>query len=124
MFVTCKLIIKVLKIRSNPVNFFWLVIRSGSGQNDPNPFRFGQNFRSGRTLYFSLMIPFFVAEFSRIPQLVPYLLQNFRIFLKWYHLCFIFSHFAQIGSTVFNATFCIGTFWRQKVKRGRNFWGV
>ena len=50
MFVTCKLIIKVLKIRSNPVNFFWLVIWSGSGQNDPNPVRFGQNFRSGRTL--------------------------------------------------------------------------
>ena len=34
------------------VNFFWLVIRSGSGQNDPNPVRFwfDQNFRSGRTL--------------------------------------------------------------------------
>ena len=50
MFVTCKLSVKVLKIRSNPVNFFWLVIRSDSGQNDPNPVRFRQNFRSGRTL--------------------------------------------------------------------------
>ena len=55
MFVTCKLNDKVLKIhpiRSNPVKFFWLVIRCGSGQNDPNPvrFRFGQNFRSGPTL--------------------------------------------------------------------------
>ena len=69
-------------------------------------------------LYFSLMVPFFVAEFSHIPQLVPYLLQNCRTFLKWYHFCFIFSHFAQIGSTIF------GTFWRQKVKRGLNFWGV
>ena len=53
MFVTCKLSVKVLKnplkirpIRSNLVNFFRIVIRSGSGQNDPNPvwFRFGQNF--------------------------------------------------------------------------------
>ena len=52
MFVTCKLIVKVLKIRSNPVKFFWLVILSGSGQHDPNPVRFGQNFRSGRTLVY------------------------------------------------------------------------
>ena len=57
MFVTCKLSVKVFKnavkirpIRSNPVNFFRLVIPSGSSpvpaKKDPNPvrFRFGQNF--------------------------------------------------------------------------------
>ena len=60
------------------------------------------------------MVPFFVAEFSHIPQLVPYLLQNFRTFPNG----IIFSpHSAQIGSTVFKATF-IGTFWHQKVKVG------
>ena len=31
------------------------------------------------------MVQFFVAEFSHIPQLVPYLLQKFHTFLKWYH---------------------------------------
>ena len=50
--------VKIQPIRSNPVNFFWLVIRfrSGSGQNDPNPvrFRFGQNFRSGRTMFVTI----------------------------------------------------------------------
>ena len=69
--------------------------------------------------YFSLMVPFFVAEFFAQSS-IPYLLQNFRTFLKWYHFCLFFSHFAQIGSTVFKATFCIGTFWHQKVKRGLN----
>ena len=64
-------------------------------------------------------------------------LRNFRIFLNWYFICynifaffsngtilnfFFLSHFAQIGSTVFKATFCISTFWRQKVKRGLHFW--
>ena len=69
------------------------------------------------------MVPFFVAEFSQILQLVLYLLQNFRTFLKWHHFCFICLHFAQIGSTgVFKATFCIGTFWRQNQK-GATFLG-
>ena len=70
---------------------------------------------------------------------------NFRTFLNWYLICYkifalfsngtifvsFFSHFALIGSTVFKATFCICTFWRQKVKkglkignRGFNFEGV
>ena len=64
-------------------------------------------------------------------------LPNFRTFPNWYFICykifalfsngtiflFIFSHFAQIGSTVFKTTFCISTFWCQKVKRGLNVWG-
>ena len=49
----------------------------------------------------------FVTKFSHFSQMVPFL--------------FYFSHFAQIGSTVFKATFCIGTFWRQKINRGLNF---
>ena len=64
---------------------------------------------------------FFAAEMSQIPQLVPFLLQNFHTFLKWYDFCFIFSHFSQISSTVFKTTLCISTFWRQKVKRELNF---
>ena len=61
-------------------------------------------------------------------------LPNFCTFVNWYFICYkifaffsngtIFSHFSQIGSTVFKATFCISTFWLQKVKRGLNFWGV
>ena len=39
-----------------------------------------------------------MAEFSHIAQFVFYLLQKFRTFLKWYHFCFIFSHFARIDS--------------------------
>ena len=59
------------------------------------------------------MVLFFDAEFSHILQLVPYLLQNFRTFLKWYHpyhFVLFFSNFANIDSTVFKATLCIGTF--------------
>ena len=55
-------------------------------------------------------------------------LPNFRTFLNWYFICYkmfalfsngtifvlFFSHFAQIGSTVFKATFCISTFWRRQ----------
>ena len=66
---------------------------------------------------------FFVAEFSHITQLVPYFLQEFRTFLKWYHFCFIFSHFSQISSTVFKATFCICTFGVKKSK-GAKFLGI
>ena len=52
---------------------------------------------------------------------------NFRTFLNWYFICYkifalfsngtifvlLFSHSVQIGCTVFKATFCISTFWRQ-----------
>ena len=69
--------------------------------------------------YFSLMVPFFVAEFSHILQLLPYLLQTFHLFLK----LLFFSHFAQIGSTVFKATFCIGTLSVKKSK-GATFLGI
>ena len=51
--------------------------------------------------------------------MVPFLFVIFGNFLKWYHFLFyFFSHFAQIGSTVFKATFSISTFWRQKVGGG------
>ena len=85
---------------------------------------------------FFKMVPFF-CDFWYFSLMVPFLLPNFRKFLNWYlsvpkfshfsqmvPFCSRFSHFAQIGSTVFKATFCIGTFWRQKVKRGLHFWGV
>ena len=60
MLVTFKLSVKVLKKSGkNPANavepvesgYFFSGLKSGSGQNDPNivRFRFGQNFRSGRT---------------------------------------------------------------------------
>ena len=53
---------------------------------------------------------------------------NFRTFLNWYFICYkifalftngtiivlFLSYFAQIGITVFKATFCIITFWCQK----------
>ena len=59
-------------------------------------------------------------------------LLNFRTFLNWYFICIkfsnfsqmvpflflFFSHFAQIGSTVFKATFWISTFWRKKSEIG------
>ena len=73
--------------------------------------------------HFCLMVPFFVAKFSHIPQFIPYLLLNFRTFLKWYHFCFIFFALCLNRCTFFKATFYIGTFWRQKGKRGLNFWG-
>ena len=52
----------------------------------------------------------FVTKFLHFSRMVPFLF-------------YFLSHFAQIGNTVFKAIFCIGTFWRQKVKRGLNFWG-
>ena len=42
----------------------------------------------------------------------------FALFSNGTIFVYFFSHFAQIGCTVFKATFCIGSFWRQKVKRG------
>ena len=73
MFVTCKLIIKVLKIRPirsirpirwNPVNFFWLVIRSGSGpvQAKMIPIRSG----SGSVRIFDPVAHCLDLQFSRL----------------------------------------------------------
>ena len=60
-----------------------------------------------------------------------FLLPNFCTFLNWYLICYQILHFSQmvpffsqISNTVFKATFYIGTFWRQKVKRGLNFWVI
>ena len=57
----------------------------------------------------------FVAEFWHFTEMV-YFSPILVLFLYYF-----FSSFAQIGCIVFKATFCIGTFWRQKVKRGLNF---
>ena len=63
------------------------------------------------------------AKLTKLPNFRTYLnwyfmLQNFRTFLKWYQFCFIFSHFAQIGSTVFIATSTSVPFGVKKSKGG------
>ena len=98
---------------------------------------------------FSKMVPFlfvifgtflswyhFCCRIFALCSMVPYFGFQifFTLFLEWYLICYIifalfsngtifvliFLHFAQIGSIVFKATFCIGTLLRQKVKRRLN----